>query len=59
MEFCTCIRPDLIGDMVRCCFLERAAAAVDAALQCIIQMSASSDLQVSCLLQNQDKTDKS
>ena len=35
-----------MGDIVRCCSLERAAAAVDAALHCIIQMCASANLQV-------------
>ncbi len=39
-------RDILVGDIVRCCSLERAAAAVDAALHCIIQMCASADLQV-------------
>ena len=33
-------------DMVGCCSLERAPAAVDAALQCIIQMTAAPALQV-------------
>ena len=44
--FHTLCRADLVSDIIKCCFLERAAAAVDAALQCIIQMSASSELQV-------------
>ena len=43
-------RPGLVGDIVRCCSLERAAAGVDAALQCIVQMCASAELQVSCAL---------
>ena len=33
-------------DIVGCCSLERAPAAVDAALQCIIQMTAAPALQV-------------
>lgn len=33
-------------DIVGCCSLERAPAAVDAALQCIIQMAAAPALQV-------------
>ena len=35
-----------MSDVVGCCSLERAPAAVDAALQCIIQMTASPALQV-------------
>ena len=42
--------PGLVGDIVRCCSLERAAAGVDAALQCIVQMCASAELQVSFAL---------
>ena len=36
----------MVSDIVRCCFLERAPAAVDAALQCIIEMAALPALQV-------------
>lgn len=39
-------REILVGDIVRCCSLTRAAAAVDAALQCVIQMCCAPDLQV-------------
>ena len=42
-------RPDLVVDIFQCCNLERAMAAVDAALQCIIQMCACPELQV-CIL---------
>lgn len=35
-----------MGDVVRTCRLERAAAAVDAALQCIFQMAVDHRLQV-------------
>lgn len=38
-------RPGLVSDIVRACSLERAAAAVDAALQAIIQMCALAELQ--------------
>ncbi|KAK9807966.1 hypothetical protein WJX73_008492 [Symbiochloris irregularis] len=38
-------RPGLVGDIVRACAMERAASAVDAALQAIIQMSALAELQ--------------
>jgi hypothetical protein len=34
-----------VSDIVKCCMLERAVAAVDAALQCIAQMSADASLQ--------------
>ncbi len=43
-------RPGLVRDIVQCCRLARAPAAVDAALQCVIQMTASAALQVSILL---------
>lgn len=43
-----CYREVLVGDVVRTCRLERAAAAVDAALQCIFQMAANPALQVGC-----------
>lgn len=46
----TFCRPGLVADIVQSCSLERAAAAVDAALQCIIQMAASPDMQVPDLL---------
>ena len=39
-------RPECVRDVVGCCSLERAPAAVDAALQCIIQMAAAPALQV-------------
>ena len=39
-------RQSLAADIVQSCGLERATGAVDAALQCIIQMSASPALQV-------------
>ena len=38
----------LVADIVQSCGLERATGAVDAALQCIIQMAASPALQVPC-----------
>ena len=41
----TC-REVLVGDVVRTCRLERAAAAVDAALQCIFQLAVDPRLQV-------------
>ena len=44
-------RPGLVRDIVQCCRLARAPAAVDAALQCVIQMTASAALQVSLLFQ--------
>lgn len=40
-------REVLVGDIVRTCRLERAAAAVDAALQCIFQMAVDPVLQAS------------
>ena len=43
----TC-REVLVGDVVRTCRLERAAAAVDAALQCIFQLAVDPRLQVCC-----------
>ncbi len=43
-------REVLVGDVVRACRLERAAAAVDAALQCIFQLAADAALQVRSLL---------
>ena len=43
-------RPGLVRDIVQCCRLARAPAAVDAALQCVIQMTASAALQVTHLL---------
>ena len=39
-------RQGLVGDIVQSCGLERATGAVDAALQCVIQMAASPALQV-------------
>lgn len=39
-------RRECVSDVVECCSLARAPAAVDAALQCVIQMAASSALQV-------------
>ena len=39
-------RRGCVKDMVGCCSLERAPAAVDAALQCVIQMAAAPALQV-------------
>ena len=42
----TCCRQGIVSDIVRCCSLERAPAAVDAALQCIIEMAALPALQV-------------
>ena len=39
-------REVLVGDVVRACWLERAAAAADAALQCLFQMAADLALQV-------------
>ena len=47
LGWCHLCRPGLVGDIVRCCSLTRAAAAVDAALQAIVQMGALADLQVS------------
>lgn len=41
-----CCREDIVRDVVRCCALERAPAAVDAALQCIMGMAALPALQV-------------
>ena len=38
-----------MGDVVRTCRLERAAAAVDAALQCIFQLAVDPKLQVRCM----------
>ncbi|KAL0042756.1 hypothetical protein WJX79_009797 [Trebouxia sp. C0005] len=38
-------RPECVRDVVGCCSLERAPAAVDAALQCIIQMTTAPALQ--------------
>ena len=38
-------RPSLVSDIVRACSLERAAAAVDAAMQAIIQMATLPELQ--------------
>jgi len=50
-DACWCDRPECVRDVVGCCSLERAPAAVDAALQCIIQMAPAPALQVlsSCL----------
>ena len=45
-------RRDLVSDVVGCCSLDRAPAAVDAALQCIIQMAAAPALQVAYLCFN-------
>ena len=39
-------REHLVADIVRSCGLERATGAVDAALQCVIQMAGSPALQV-------------
>ena len=39
-------REYLVGEIVRCCSLERATSAVDAALLSIIQMAGSAQLQV-------------
>ena len=39
-------RQSLVADIVQSCGLTRATGAVDAALQCIIQMAASAALQV-------------
>ncbi len=39
-------RQSLVSDIVQSCGLERATGAVDAGLQCIIQMAASPALQV-------------
>lgn len=36
-----------MGDIVRACHLERAAAAVDAALQCLFQLAVEPALQAS------------
>lgn len=44
-------RPTLVSDIVRACALERAASAVDAALQAIMQMCALADLQAMLLQQ--------
>lgn len=41
-----CSRRGCVKDIVGCCSLERAPAAVDAALHCIIQMAAAPALQV-------------
>lgn len=41
-----CRREHLVADIVRSCGLERATGAVDAALQCVIQMAGSPALQV-------------
>ena len=42
-------RPQLVSDIVRCCSLERAPAAVDAALCCLASMSQSAGLQARTL----------
>lgn len=49
MSLRLCYREVLVGDVVRTCRLERAAAAVDAALQCVFQMAADPPLQVRLL----------
>lgn len=41
--------PGLVGDIVRCCSLERAAAAVDAALTLVSQMAVNETLQEALL----------
>lgn len=50
-----CTREYLVGEIVRCCSLERATSAVDAALLSIIQMAASAQLQVGLTLMQTDR----
>ena len=45
-----CIRPGLVGDIIRSCRFQRAVGAVDAALRCIAEMAAMPALQVTPML---------